>query len=309
MNYQNQKINFYQKRTFGENITATFDFLKDSWKPILMLCLYVMLPFSIIQGILLNNVYGTVIGVAKYTPSTIQSIEGLPYSFFINYIILIVISWVGISILTAIVYTVMQKYQDKAPSDTYSLSEIKPDLISYSKQCFILTFYLIIISIGYLIVIISLGVIFPPSLIVTIPGTIALMVPLSLIYPAYIFGEGSGTNVALKQSMRLGFSSWGPLFLILLVLSLIGSIIGGITSMPWTMVAVVKSIIVASNPSATPTSVGMDFISYVLAVFQCFGAYISQVITLVGVAFFYFSVSEAKDSVSVNSDIDNFEQL
>lgn len=309
MNYQNQKINFYQKRTFGENITVTFDFLKETWKPLLKLCLYVMLPFSIIQGILINNFYGSALGLAKFAPTTVQSLEGISPSVIINYVLIIFISWIGVSFLTAIVYSVMQKYQNSDPSEEYSLSDVKPDLISYIKQCLILTFFLVILGTGYVFIAGSLSVLSPFLLIVIIPGTIALIVPLSLIYPAYIFGEESGTTVALKNSFRLGFSTWGSLFLLLLVLSLIGGIISTITSLPWSMVAVIKSILALKDPSAVTNSVGADILTYVLAVVQTFGAYVSEIFVLVGVAFHYFSVSEAKDSVSVSNDIDNFEQL
>jgi len=77
MNYQKQKINFYQKRTLGENITTTFDFLKDNWKLILKLCLYVLLPLSIVQGVFMNNFTSDVVDAAMYPPTTAASFGGI----------------------------------------------------------------------------------------------------------------------------------------------------------------------------------------------------------------------------------------
>jgi len=59
----------------------------------------------------------------------------------------------------------------------------------------------------------------------------------------------------------------------------------------------------------TSNSVWVDFVTYVLAALQAFGTYLAGIFIFVGAAFHYFSALEDKDSVSVNEDIDNFEQL
>ena len=310
MNYQNQKINFYQKRTSGENISATFDFLKGNWRPILRLCLYILLPFSIVQGVVMNNVTSAAVDAAVHPPTTIASLEGISPSVLINYILMAIFYMVGQSVLTAIVYTVMQKYQNSEKLEKYPLSDIKDDFISFIKQCFILMFYVMIISAGYFFVVGALAYLFPLLLIVIIPGTIFLVIPLTLIFPAYIFREGIGVNNALKQAFRLGVSTWGSLFLLIIVLGIISGIIRTVTSLPWSIVLVTKSVLGSLNTHvAVSNSVLMDFGMYILATIEVFGTYLAGVFIFTGAAFHYFSALEAKDSVSVNDDIDNFEQL
>lgn len=310
MNYQNQKINFYQKRSFGENLTATFDFLKGNWKPILKLCLYILLPLSVVQGAFMNNICSAVVDSTMNPPTTVASFEGYAPTIIINYILLIIFYLVGQTVLTAIVYTVMQKYRTSETLEKYPLSEIKSDFISCLKQCFILTFYVMLIAIGYAVIVGTLGFIFSYLIFFIILGTIPLIVPFILIYPAYIFGEGTGTNNALRQAYRLGFPTWGSLFLLLLVLGIIGGVIHTVTFLPWYFAFIVKSVLTYSKTSVEVTnSMGTDFLMYLLAAIQAFGAFLAGVFVFVGVAFHYFSAAEAKDSVSVNDDIDNFEQL
>lgn len=310
MNYRKQKINFYQKRTLGENITATFDFLKDNWKPIVKLCLYVLLPLSIVQGVFMNNFTSAAVDAAMYPPTTAAALQGYSPTIVINYILLALFYMVGHSLLAAIVYTVMQKYQNSETSEKYPLADIKDDFISFMKQCFILMVYVMFISIGYLAIVGSLAYLFPYLLILIIPGTVALIIPLTLISPAYILGEGSGTNNALKESFRLGFPTWGSLFLLILVLGIVSSIIKTVTLLPWYLVFFVSKIMSqVSGGVTTSNSVWVEFITYIFAALQAFGAYLAGIFIFVGAAFHYFSALEAKDSVSVNDDIDNFEQL
>jgi hypothetical protein len=310
MNYQTQKINFYQKRSFGENITATFDFLKSSWKPIIRLCLYILLPLSVVQGVFMNNFSSAAIDSAKYPPSTMGALSGLSYSVIINYLLLIIFYVIGQTIVTAIVYTVMQKYQSSEKLEKYTLSDIKDDFISCLKQCFILTFYVMIIVLGYAAIVGVSAALFPYLLFLIIPGTFALIIPFSLIFPAYIFGEETGTNNALKQAFRLGFPTWGSLFLLIVILTIISSIIQTITFIPWYAGVIIKNVLGLMNKTSEASgSIWSDFLMYILAAIQVFGSYLAVLLVLPGVAFHYFSASEAKDSVSVNNDIENFEQL
>ena len=48
---------------------------------------------------------------------------------------------------------------------------------------------------------------------------------------------------------------------------------------------------------------------YLLAVVQAFGAYLAMIFTFVGLAYQYGHASEKMDSVTIESDIDNFDKL
>jgi len=50
MQFSNPKIKFYKIRTFGEKFNVSFDFLRETWKPLLKFSLYVILPICLVQS-------------------------------------------------------------------------------------------------------------------------------------------------------------------------------------------------------------------------------------------------------------------
>ena len=56
-------------------------------------------------------------------------------------------------------------------------------------------------------------------------------------------------------------------------------------------------------------SAGYSFMFDLLAIIQSFGAYLSMIFSLIGIVYQYGHASEVVDSISVESEIDKFEQL
>ena len=55
MEAQKPKIALYVQRSFGEKLTATFDFIKENWKPLMKFTTYLMLPLCLLQGLSLKR--------------------------------------------------------------------------------------------------------------------------------------------------------------------------------------------------------------------------------------------------------------
>ena len=148
-----------------------------------------------------------------------------------------------------------------------------------------------------------------PALFLVIPFVIILAVPLALWAPIYLF-EDISVMESLKKTFRLGFATWGGIFLISLIMGLIAGILQGVTMMPWYIGTIVKSIFAMSSGGSEATvSVGYNFMLYLLAIVQAFGAYLAMIFSLVGLAYQYGHASEKVDNIMVESDIDNFDKL
>ena len=65
----------------------------------------------------------------------------------------------------------------------------------------------------------------------------------------------------------------------------------------------------SSGGSEATVSVGYNFMLYLLAIVQAFGAYLAMIFLLVGLAYQYGHASEKVDNIMVESDIDNFDKL
>ena len=157
---------------------------------------------------------------------------------------------------------------------------------------------------------ITLGILKPLfTLFLTIPLLIAFVVPLALWAPIYLF-EDITVMESFKKTFRLGFATWGGVFLISLIMGFIANVLQGVTMMPWYIATLVKYFFSLSDVgSETTVSAGYSFILYLLGIVQAFGAYLSMIFTFVGMAYQYGHASEVVDSVTVESDIDNFDKL
>lgn len=149
----------------------------------------------------------------------------------------------------------------------------------------------------------------PFTLILTFPLTIAFSIPLALLGPIYLF-EDITLMGAFKKTFRLGFATWGGVLAITLIMGLVANVLQGITMMPWYIATVVKTVFATSDVgSETTVSAGYSFMLYLLGIVQAFGAYLSMIFSLVGLAYQYGHASEVVDSVTIESDIDNFDKL
>lgn len=125
----------------------------------------------------------------------------------------------------------------------------------------------------------------------------------------YLF-EDITVMESFKKTFRLGFATWGGVFLISLIMGFIANVLQGVTMMPWYIATLVKYFFSLSDVgSETTVSAGYSFILYLLGIVQAFGAYLSMIFTFVGMAYQYGHASEVVDSVTVESDIDNFDNL
>lgn len=59
------------------------------------------------------------------------------------------------------------------------------------------------------------------SLIVTLPALLVFMVPLSLWAPIYLIEDDTHLVEALRKSYRYGMKTWGSLFVLALVMTVI----------------------------------------------------------------------------------------
>ena len=55
MESQKPKVAMYVKRSFGDKLNASFDFIKENWKILLKFTTYLLLPVSLIQALSLNG--------------------------------------------------------------------------------------------------------------------------------------------------------------------------------------------------------------------------------------------------------------
>ena len=189
-----------------------------------------------------------------------------------------------------------------------TLGMLKPRLFRNIKRLLLMTgaCMLLVLFVGIFVGL--LVALTPFTLFLTIPFIIAFSVPLALLAPIYLF-EDITLMEAFKKTFRLGFATWGGVFLILIVMGIIASVLQGIVSIPWYVIYIVKMIFTMSDGGATSSSVGLNFAQYLFSILMLYGSYLSAIFSIVGLVYQYGHASEVVDSITVESDIDNFDKL
>lgn len=312
MESQKPKIAMYAKRSFGEKLNASFDFLKESWRLLLKFTTYLLLPLCLVQALSLNGLMGGALSVSAMASSTAMVVD--PSSlmgFVIYYGLYVILYMIGSIVLTSLVYGLIRTYNEREERlEGVTLGMLKPLLFRNIKRLFVMTgaCVLVVVIVG-----IIGGVAFalsPLTLLLVIPFFVAFCVPLALLAPIYLLEDISFME-AFRKTFRLGFATWGGIFLISLLMGVVAYVLQIVTMMPWYIATVVKYFFAMSEAggSEVTVSAGYSFFLYLLAIIQTFGAYLAMIFTLVGLAYQYGHASEVVDSITVESDIDNFDKL
>lgn len=312
MDSQKPKIAMYAKRSFGDKLNATFDFIKENWKPLLKLTTYLILPLCLVQALSLNYIMGGASDMTNLsnTANVFEAFYAMGSMFFLQYIAYMFLYLIGTVLLTSLIYALMQAYNEREERlEGITLGVLKPLLFRNIKRLFLAMIAGFVLMMVVLIIVGFMAGALPFTLILTIPFLIAFSVRLALFIPTYLF-ENITLIDAFKKTLRLGYATWGGIFLILIVMGLISGVLQGVTMMPWYIATMVKVLFAMSDTESVATvSVGYSFILYLLGIIQVFGIYLSMIFTHIGLAYQYGHASEVVDSVMVENDIDNFDKL
>ena len=309
MESQKPNIAMYVKRPFGEKLNASFDFLKENWKLLLKFVTYLLLPLCLVQALSLNGLMGGALEMSAgandmVVPSSLVAIG----SYYGLYMLLCII---GTVMLTSLVYALIRVYNEREERlQGMTLSMLRPLLFRNMKRLLLMVAACVILVLlvgGVVGVLVALS---PFTLFLTVPFMFAFLVPLALLAPVYLF-EDITLMGAFKKTFRLGFATWGGVFLISIVMGFIANVLQGVTMMPWYIATVVKYFFAVSDVggSEVTVSAGYNFFLYLLAIIQAFGTYLAMIFSIVGLAYQYGHASEVVDSITVESDIDNFDKL
>ena len=311
MESQKPKVAMYVKRSFGEKLNASFDFIKENWKLLLKFITYLLLPVSLIQALSLNGLMGGALKISAVANTTAMAASPSSLVGFMSYYgLYMLVFMIGTILLTSLIYAMIRTYNEREERlEGITLGSLKPLLFHNIKKLLILTLFgiLLVLIVGVVIGVLAALSLF--TLFLTIPVIIAFTVPLALWAPIYLF-EDITVMEAFKKTFRLGFATWGGIFLISLIMGIIANVLQSVTMMPWYIATLVKYFFSMSDAgSETTVSAGYSFLLYLLGIVQACGAYVSMIFTYVGLAYQYGHASEVVDSVTVESDIDNFDKL
>ena len=273
-----QKIEFQRYRDFGQIINATFEFLRVNFKQLAKAVIYLVGPFVLLTGIF-GGLYQK--DLFSFT-STVKSLSefGIAFGLYIFFAILTSL------VLVSTVYSYILLYLRRQDDIPIEVDEVW--LMVKSKTLKILLF-----SIGY-----GLVTVFATILLI-IPG-IYVSVSLMIIYIVGL-NEDKGFFDSMSRSFFLIKNKWWFTFGLLLVLSLIQGFLGFLFQIP----QYIAMFFVAFNSAeGNATSSTTEIIFIVTTIISSLN-FIFYSISLIGIAFHYFSLVEQKEAKGLLDKIES----
>lgn len=311
MDSQRPKIAMYVQRSFGDKLTAAFNFFNENWKILLKYSIYFILPICVVQALCMNTFIGGYTNLLTSASGGGSDVfDYLGVSFWMSYGFLILFSAIGGLVMYSLVYALVKIYNErKERLEGLSFAELKPVLLRCMGRLFLMGLFLTGVFILFFTIMGLLVALTPFTLFLTIPLLIAVMIPLCIFPPIYLFEEIDIWEAFIK-SLRVGFATWGGIFGVSFVMGFISNVLYGVASIPWYVVFMIGTFLSASDAqSAVTSSMGYSVMMYLFGIIMLFGIYVSTIFPILGLAYQYGHSSEKMEHISIVDDIDKFEQL
>lgn len=313
--FQRPRVDLYARRTFSENLSATFDFVSENFRTLFRFLTAFILPLCAVSGLCYMSAFVQAIKMEAMGGSEL----GMLGSLGTNYLLTILVSFLASAVLAGVVYTLMQQYwarPDRLKGLTYA--DIKPTVWHNIGKMVNLYFLIAAFGIGLFVVFFIIGglastvsaSLMVVALLVVIAMAVAV-VPLFLSGPACILG-GQTVTGAFKQAMRYGYRVLLGLIGLVIILYLICSLVSTALSMPFYILAIIQVIAGVDQWTSSmefTSSFWFTLINYLSAILALYGMCVGYALLHVGLAFYYGHAAEKVDGVSMTKTVDEFENL
>lgn len=313
-NTKQRRINLYASRSIGETLSATFDFVTQNFVPLIKFLAAFLLPVSALMGLSYQSMFSSFAHIDNLNDETEQIL-----SVVMSYLPVLVLCLIGALLTVAVTYTLMQKYQQRDNLlKGLTLSEIKPllkhNLWRVFKMLLLLTLLGIVAFVVLVLVatmIMSIGSKFEAFLFLLYMAMLAIALPLGLVLPLCVFEPELGLFSCVKKALRLGFKTWGTLFVVMLVITMLVQIVSFILMIPFlfttmtTMFFEIDSTQYASL--AYTSSAWFSVLTFASSLLFCFGLLLMSALSFVAFAFCYGRAADKVEGVSVKNAVQNFD--
>lgn len=310
MSSEKPLIKLYRKRTFGDKLSDTFDFVGENFRTLLKYITYLVLPVAIVQTFCMNNF------MTGYMESitAITSGGGRNFADMLQWLssmgLYMLVQFVAIILVYAVSYTMMQLYEQRSERlKGVTFDELRPGVVQKCLRQLVLLVTSIAIFVVFVLLMALLIAASPYFILPVIIIAIVVLPLFVLVYPIYLF-EDTDIVSAYAKSVRLGWKTWAGIVGVLIVLYIISSIISGLISTPWYIMVMAKNLLATQgNTSGFVSSFGYTAIQYLLGVVSSFAGSCIMALMCIGIAYQYGHACDKVDGVGVDQDIENFETL
>ncbi len=313
-NTKQRRINLYASRSIGETLSATFDFVTQNFVTLIKFLSAFLLPVSALMGLSYQSMFSSFANIENLNDETEQIL-----SVVMSYLPVLLLCLIGALLTVAVTYTLMQKYQQRDNLlKGLTLNEIKPllkhNLWRVLKMLLLLTLigmvaFVVLVLVATMIM--SIGSKFEAFLFLLYMAMLAIALPLGLVLPLCVFEPELSLFSCVKKALRLGFKTWGTLFVVMLVITMLVQIVSFILMIPFlftTMTSMFFEIDSTQYASlAYTSSAWFSVLTFASSLLFCFGLLLMSALSFVAFAFCYGRAADKVEGVSVKNAVQNFD--
>lgn len=310
MSSEKPLIKLYRKRTFGDKLSDTFDFVGENFRTLMKYITYLVLPVAIVQTFCMNNfMTGYMESITAITSGGGRNFTDM-LQWFSSMGLYMLVGFVAIILVYAVSYTMMQLYERRSERlKGITFDDLRPGVVQKCVRQLVLLVTSVAIMVVFAVLVALLIGTSPYFILPVIIIAIVVLPLFVLVYPIYLF-EDTGIVSAYAKSVRLGWKTWAGVVGVIIVLYIIFSIISGLISTPWYIMVMVKNLLATQgDTSGFVSSFGYTAILYLLGVVSNFAGSCLTSLMCIGIAYQYGHACDKVDGVGVDQDIENFETL
>ena len=290
------RIEFYKLRDFGAKMNATVEFLRENMGRLFLNLLFIAGPLALILSLLFSNFFsslGDMVGLADDSQAM-----GFVALMGGSYFLMILVSWLAVSMIVAVTYTYIRLYNEGVAKETSIGDVFRLAMKKYGGILIIgfLTFIVCIIGMFFFIL-----------------PAIYLGITLSLAYPIYVFEDVSPTE-AFARSFKVIREKWWSTFGLLFVTGLMAYVVQMVFSLPFMAIYLgnIFSLMedLQSNPEDPSAIFGLFSSGYMTAAMavSMVGSYLTYSIPLIGLGYQYANLIERSEGRGLMTEIEGFDK-
>ncbi len=277
------KIDFRQRREFGDVISVTFTYVRQNFSSLGIALLYVGVPLSVLQGI--------VAALYQRADTSMQDSTDLfllTRAFETEFLLSLALSLLLYAGVTGVIFAHVLRYISEPDGTPVQPTDLVSDMLSNALPILITTFGLGVII--FAIAIPSIFLLFIPVIYISISTAPMLFMRLY---------EKLDFFAAFSRSFKLVQGRWWQVFGAVVTLYFIGVIISLAFSLPS---SIIKFIITFNTGSGK--AFDYTILSAFMGAISSFGSIIYYALISIGIAFLYFDLVERKECSGLMERID-----
>ena len=308
-------IEFHRTRDFSRKMNATFEFIKQNFKPLFKSVLYIAGPPALIGSMMMGSFAGDFIGITQNMANNAGNPEAfgsyfLSVTFWLQLILTFTFLLISGVVTMATINNYILLYGEKK-SNQIEVSEVweRVQKTFWTYLGSTILFFILFIA-AYALSII------PAALMIGTAPFVGVLVILFLIcilfYAAISFAltffiqsyEKKNFFSAIIRSNKLVRGKWWSTFGLLVILSLIVSTVSYIFIAPWYFITIVDTLHNTSTGVVKETSASWEILTVVFFTFYYLAQFTLASLPNVGLAFQYFNLVELKESKGLMDQIE-----